>query len=202
MPVLLQRGIAQPGHDGRDDDLGDHVGAVVGHGPDRRRPAQLVGPHGFPDQHAAEEVAHKPAQEGDHDAHHDAPAAIGDHLVEAGREADQGEGHHIVQKDDADGRQRVGRVADVAQAQQHLDQAVHQRADDAHAGAVPVGDHHQRQHAAHRDAAAKGPRAFEVEQAQYRTDRDQDRTFHQLSQFPLIHEKYRLSYKTKPAAAG
>ena len=147
-------------------------------------------------------MAHETSQEGDHDAHHDAPAAVFDHIVEHSRKADQGEGDHIVQQDDADGREGIRRIADIAQAQQHLDQAVHQRADDAHAGAVPVGDHHQRQHAAHRDAAAKGPRAFEVEQAQYRADRDQDRTFHQLSQFPLIHEIPPLSYKTKPAAAG
>ena len=90
-----------------------------------------------------------------------------------------------------------------AQTQQKLDQAVHQRADDAHHRAVTVGNHHQRQHTAYRNASAQSPWAFEVEQTQYRADCNQNGTFHQLSQLSLVHRIPPLSFvKRNPLLRG
>ena len=132
-------------------------------------------------------MAQKPQGEGEHNAHHNGHAAVLDNAVEAGREANDGVGHHIVQQDNADGGQRVRRILNVAHAQQQLDQAVQQRGAHAPLGAVTMSDHDQRQHTAEGDATAQRPCALELEQAQYRTHGHQNGALHQPANVFGIH---------------
>ena len=79
--VLLQREVQGDGGDRRDDHFGDHVAGVVGDGPQRGSPAQLVRPQGLPDDPAGHEVAGQTQQRGEHTADGDGHGAVLDALV-------------------------------------------------------------------------------------------------------------------------
>ena len=89
--VLLQREVQGDGGDRRDDHFGDHVAGVVGKGPQRRGPAQLVRPQGLPDDPAGHEVAGQTQQRGEHTADGDGHGAVLDALVKDAGKADDAE---------------------------------------------------------------------------------------------------------------
>ena len=108
--------------------------------------------------------------------------AVLDALVKDTGKADDAERDDIVQQDDGKHFPEVAAVHDVLHAEEHLQHAVDQGGADAPLRAVAVADQDEREHAAHGDAAAKGPRAGELEQTENGADGDEHGALHKAAQ--------------------
>ena len=105
-----------------------------------------------------------------------------DALVKDTGKADDAERDDIVQQDDGKYLPEVLAVHNVLHAEEHLQHAVDKSGADAPLRAVAVADQDERKHAAHGDAAAEGPGAGELKQAENGTDGDEHGALHKAAQ--------------------
>ena len=144
----------QTHHHYRDNQLTEHIGAVVADG---------ILPNGFPgrrvaspDNHAGQHMAYqadkyrRPAPEAD-----GGNPVAGNGLCEQAGETQAGEGHHIVQQNHQEIVDKVGHRRR-PEAHHHVDQGIDKGGEGPPLWSIAEGDNQQRDHAGRRDGAALG----------------------------------------------
>lgn len=136
-----------------EDQLRQHVGAVVGQGVDRHGGVFRVA---APDRNAADEVAHEADHGNQRAAGRQRKRLIFDGTPENAAETEGGESDDIIGED----QDQIGRdardIGEVGKAEQHLDDAHGKAGEQAPFHAVAVADDHDRKLRKEGDRAAEG----------------------------------------------